>query len=60
MTVIILVVIMMVGILLRALSFVIVGFFVGELLPRSVAAWSTRGPTACPGPCAENAWRRRQ
>ena len=41
--VIILVVIMMVGLLLRALSFVTVGFFVGELLPRSVAAWSTRG-----------------
>ena len=42
-TVIILVVIMMVGVLLRALSFVTVGFFVGELVPRSVAAWSTRG-----------------
>ena len=41
--VIILVVIVMVGILLRALSFVIVGVFVGELLPQSVAAWSTRG-----------------
>ena len=41
--VIILMVIMMVGILLRALSFVTVGFFVGELVPRSVAAWSTRG-----------------
>jgi hypothetical protein len=40
--VIILVVITMVGLLLRALSFVTVGFFVGELLPRSVAAWSTR------------------
>jgi hypothetical protein len=33
----------MVGVLLRALSFVTVGFFVGELVPRSVAAWSTRG-----------------
>ena len=42
-TVIILLVIMMVGTLLRALSFVTVGFFVGELVPRSVAAWSTRG-----------------
>jgi hypothetical protein len=41
-TVIILLVIMVVGILLRALSFVTVGFFVGELVPRSVAAWSTR------------------
>jgi hypothetical protein len=48
-TVIILLVIMMVGTLLRALSFVIVGFFVGELLPRSVAAWSTRGQQRAQG-----------
>jgi hypothetical protein len=41
--VIILVIITMGAILLRALSFVTVGFFVGELLPRSVAAWATRG-----------------
>ena len=37
-TVIILMVIMVVEILLCALSFVTVGFFVGELLPRRVAA----------------------
>jgi hypothetical protein len=41
--VILLVVITMVGLLLRALSFVTVGFFVGELLPCSVAAWAIRG-----------------
>ncbi len=40
--VIIIVIITMVGLLLRALSFVTVALFVGELLPRSVAAWATR------------------
>ena len=43
MVVIVLLVITMVALLLRALSFLIVGFFIGEPLPRSVAAWSTRG-----------------
>ena len=50
--VIILVVITMVGLLLRALSSVTVGFFVGELLPRRVAAWATRGQ--------QRAWSRAQ
>lgn len=39
---IILVVITMLGLLLRALSFLIVSFFIGEALPRSVAKWATR------------------
>ena len=39
--IIIIVIITMVGLLLRALSFVTVAFFVGELFPRSVAAWAT-------------------
>ena len=41
--VIVLVVITMVALLLRALSFIIVAFFIGEALPRGVAEWSTRG-----------------
>jgi hypothetical protein len=41
--VIILVVITMVALLLRALSFMTMGFFVGDALPRIVAEWATRG-----------------
>jgi hypothetical protein len=41
--VIVLLAITMVALLLRALMFIIVAFFVGESLPRVVAEWSTRG-----------------
>ena len=40
--VIILMVVTMAALLLRALTFVTVGFFVGELLPHSMAEWATR------------------
>ena len=34
---------LIVALLLRALALVIIGFFAGEMLPRIVAEWSTRG-----------------
>jgi hypothetical protein len=40
--VLVLVVITMLALLLRALSFLIIAFFIGEALPRGVATWATR------------------
>jgi hypothetical protein len=40
--VIVLVVITMLALLLRALSFIIIAFFIGEALPRGIAEWATR------------------